>query len=209
MKFIYFVTSNGGLLGLWNISIYDLQIIVLKIWGKIMSWKINKLINKFLSSIKITNSFNLIGKFAKKVKFKVKFLLKTKVNTFLLQLTLSITTIIIFIIQIISHAKDYLLFESHIVLKVQNPILESMPLPSFKLCSNRLIMSDSELINEIIKFNKSGNFNLHSILFKRREFIEKILIECEVKVEFYEFFDHQIKNVKNFKIMSKSKIIFN
>jgi hypothetical protein len=72
MTFIYFITSIGGLLGLWNnISIYDLQLILMKICQKLYNWKaMKKLLSK---STKISKLLNFIRIFAKKINFKVKF----------------------------------------------------------------------------------------------------------------------------------------
>jgi hypothetical protein len=78
MTFIYFLSSIGGLLGLWNnVSVYDLQLIIIKICGKIFKFKlITKLLNFFFSA-KILKLFDLIRSFVIKINLKVKkYLLK-------------------------------------------------------------------------------------------------------------------------------------
>jgi hypothetical protein len=63
MTFIYFISSIGGLLGLWNnVSFYDLQLITVKICGKIFKLKLPK----------ILQSFDLIRRFIIKINLKVK-----------------------------------------------------------------------------------------------------------------------------------------
>jgi hypothetical protein len=71
MTFIYFITSIGGLLGLWNnISIYDLQLIFIKMCQKLFNLKaMKKLLSK---STKISKLLNFIRIFAIKINFKVK-----------------------------------------------------------------------------------------------------------------------------------------
>jgi hypothetical protein len=73
MTFIYFMSSIGGLLGLWNnVSFYDLQLIIINICGKIFKSKpIRKLSNYFFSA-KILKSYDLIRSFAIKINLKVK-----------------------------------------------------------------------------------------------------------------------------------------
>jgi hypothetical protein len=73
MTFIYFMSTIGGLLGLWNnISIYDIQLIFIKICAKIFKSKlIKKLLNYFLCE-KISKLFDLIRSFVIKINFKVK-----------------------------------------------------------------------------------------------------------------------------------------
>jgi hypothetical protein len=44
-----------------------------------------------------------------------------------------IVTVIILTIQVISYTHDFLSFESHYEIKIQNPIYDSMRLPSFKI----------------------------------------------------------------------------
>jgi hypothetical protein len=73
MTFIYFMSSIGGLLGLWNnVSIYDLQLIIIKICGKI--FKLKKICGKIfkLKLPKILQSFDLIRRFIIKINLKVK-----------------------------------------------------------------------------------------------------------------------------------------
>jgi hypothetical protein len=51
MTFIYFMSSIGGLLGLWNnVSVYDLQLIIIKICEKIFKLKLRKLSKYFFSA---------------------------------------------------------------------------------------------------------------------------------------------------------------
>jgi hypothetical protein len=73
MTFIYFITSIGGLLGLWNnVSVYDLQLIVIKICGKIFKLKLLTKLSKYIFSAKILKSFDLIRSFVIKINLKVK-----------------------------------------------------------------------------------------------------------------------------------------
>jgi hypothetical protein len=73
MTFIYFMLSIGGLLGLWNnVSVYDLQLIVIKICGKIFKLKLITKLSKYICSAKILKSFDLIRSFVTKINFKVK-----------------------------------------------------------------------------------------------------------------------------------------
>jgi hypothetical protein len=54
MTFIYFMSSVGGLLGLWNnISVYDLQLIIMKVCGKIFKLKLIAKLSKYFFSTKI------------------------------------------------------------------------------------------------------------------------------------------------------------
>jgi hypothetical protein len=73
MTFIYFMSSIGGLLGLWNnVSVYDLQLIIIKICGKIFELKLIRNFSKYFFSTKILKSFDLIRSFVIKVNLKVK-----------------------------------------------------------------------------------------------------------------------------------------
>jgi hypothetical protein len=73
MTFIYFLTSIGGLLGLWNnVSIYDLHLIIIKICGKIFKSKLITKLSKYIFSPKILKSFDLIRSFVIKINLKVK-----------------------------------------------------------------------------------------------------------------------------------------
>jgi hypothetical protein len=73
MTFIYFMSSIGGLLGLWNnLSVYDLQVIIIKICGKIFNLKLITKLSKYIISAKILKSFDLIQSFVIKINFKVK-----------------------------------------------------------------------------------------------------------------------------------------
>jgi hypothetical protein len=73
MTFIYFMSSIGGLLGLWNnVSFYDLQLIIIKICGKIFELKLIRKLSKYLFSAKILKSFDLIRRFVMKINLKVK-----------------------------------------------------------------------------------------------------------------------------------------
>jgi hypothetical protein len=68
MTFIYLMSSIGGLLALWNLSVYDSQLIIMKICGKVF---------KYFFSAKILKSFDLIRIFLIKINLKVKkYLLK-------------------------------------------------------------------------------------------------------------------------------------
>ena len=73
MTFIVFMSSIGGLLGLWNnVSVYDLELIIIKYCGKIFKMKLlTKLLKRFLSA-KILKSFDLIRSLAMKINLKVK-----------------------------------------------------------------------------------------------------------------------------------------
>jgi hypothetical protein len=73
MTFNNFMSSIGGLLGLWNnISVYDLQLIIIKICGKIFKSKLIRKLSKYFFSPKILKSFDLIRSFVIKINFKVK-----------------------------------------------------------------------------------------------------------------------------------------
>ncbi len=78
MTFIYFMSSIGGLLGLWNnVSVYDLQLIIIKICGKILKFKLVTKLLEYFFSAKILKSFDLIRSFVIKINLKVKkYLLK-------------------------------------------------------------------------------------------------------------------------------------
>jgi hypothetical protein len=63
MTFINFIISFGGLLGLWNnISIYDLQLYLLKTFGNLIDLKIIKKLSKLLKSMITKKLFDLIKK---------------------------------------------------------------------------------------------------------------------------------------------------
>jgi hypothetical protein len=73
MTFIYFMSSIGGLLGLWNnVSVYDLQLIIIKICGKIFKLKLIRKLSKYFFLAKILKSFDLIRRFVIKINMKVK-----------------------------------------------------------------------------------------------------------------------------------------
>jgi hypothetical protein len=73
MNFTYFMSSIGGLLGLWNnISFYDLQLIIIKICGKIFKLRLMRKLLKYFFSLKIFKSFYLIRSFVIKINLKVK-----------------------------------------------------------------------------------------------------------------------------------------
>jgi hypothetical protein len=73
MTFIYFMSSIGGLLGLWNnVSIYDLQLIIIKICGKIFKLKLITKLSKYIFSPKVLKSFDSIRSLFKKINLKVK-----------------------------------------------------------------------------------------------------------------------------------------
>ncbi len=76
MTFIYFLSSIGGLLGLWNnVSVYDLQLIIIKICGKIFKLKLMTKLSKYIFSAKFLKSFDLIRSFVIKINLKVKKIL--------------------------------------------------------------------------------------------------------------------------------------
>jgi hypothetical protein len=73
MTFIYFMSSIGGLLGLWNnVSVYDLQLVIIQICGKIFKLKLITKLSKYFFSPKILKSFDLIRSFVIKINLKVK-----------------------------------------------------------------------------------------------------------------------------------------
>jgi hypothetical protein len=73
MTFIYFMSSIGGLLGLWNnVSVYDLQLIIIQICGKIFKFKLMTKLSKYFFSLKILKLFDLIRSFVIKINLKVK-----------------------------------------------------------------------------------------------------------------------------------------
>jgi hypothetical protein len=73
MTFVYFMSSIGGLLGLWNnVSVYDLQLIIIRICGKIFKLKLITKLSKYFFSPKILKSFDLIRSFVIKLNLKVK-----------------------------------------------------------------------------------------------------------------------------------------
>jgi hypothetical protein len=73
MTFIYFLSSVGGLFGLWNnVSVYDLQLIITKICGKIFKLKLITKLSKYIFSAKVLKSFDLIRSFVIKINLKVK-----------------------------------------------------------------------------------------------------------------------------------------
>jgi hypothetical protein len=90
MTIIVFMSSIGGLLGLWNnVSVYDLELIIIKYCEKIFKMKLlTKLLKRFLSA-KILKSFDLIRSFVVKSNLKVKtYLLKKFYFKFILFLFL-------------------------------------------------------------------------------------------------------------------------
>jgi hypothetical protein len=67
------MSSIGGLLGLWNnVSVYDLQLIIIKIYGKIFKLKLIKKLSKYFFSPKILQAFDFIRSFVIKINLKVK-----------------------------------------------------------------------------------------------------------------------------------------
>jgi hypothetical protein len=67
------MSSIGGLLGLWNnVSVYDLQLIIIKICGKIFKLKLITRLSKYFFSAKILKSFDLIRSFVIEINLKVK-----------------------------------------------------------------------------------------------------------------------------------------
>jgi hypothetical protein len=73
MTFAYFISSIGGLLGLWNnVSLYDLQLIIIKICGKIFKLKLITKLSNYFFSTKVLKLFDLIRNFVIKINLKVK-----------------------------------------------------------------------------------------------------------------------------------------
>jgi hypothetical protein len=67
MTFVYFMSSIGGLLGLWNnVSFYDLQLLFIKICGKIFNSKLMRKLSKILKTL------DFITIFVTKVNIRVK-----------------------------------------------------------------------------------------------------------------------------------------
>jgi hypothetical protein len=83
-----------------------------------------------------------------------------------------IVTVIILTIQIISYTHDFLSFESHFEIEIQNPIYDSMHLSSFSLCLNSASVSKFRINKERMKYNISRDFDLYSSLLHRRKFNE-------------------------------------
>src|SRR5579871_6730117 len=117
-----------------------------------------------------------------------------------------IVTVIILTIRIISYTHDFLSFESHFEIKINNPIYDSMRLPSFRLCFNNVSVSKFRIMKERMKYNISRDFDLYSLLLDRRKFNVKEFIKCGVKVEFYEFTDSWNKNCTQFEEYVETKI---
>jgi hypothetical protein len=87
MTFIYFMTSIGGLLGLWNnVSVYDLQLIIIKICGKMFKLELITKLSKYFLSVKILKAFDLIRSFVIKINLKVKKIFTQKIYFKLIQL---------------------------------------------------------------------------------------------------------------------------
>ncbi len=75
MTFIYFMSSIGGLLGLWNnVSAYDLQLIIIKICAKLFKLKLIRKLSKYIFSAKSLKLFDLIRSFVIKINLKVKII---------------------------------------------------------------------------------------------------------------------------------------
>jgi hypothetical protein len=73
MTLFSFMSSIGGLLGLWNnVSVYDLQLIIIEICEKIFKLKLITKLSKYFFSAKILKSFDLIRSFVIKINLKVK-----------------------------------------------------------------------------------------------------------------------------------------
>ncbi len=117
-----------------------------------------------------------------------------------------IVTVIILTIQIISYTHDFLSFKSHFEIKIQNPIYDSMRLPSFRLCFNSASVSRFQIIEERMKYNISRDFDLYSLLLDRTKFNAKEFIRCGVKVEFYEFTDSWNENCTEFEEYVETEI---
>jgi hypothetical protein len=72
MTFTNFMISFGGLLGLWNnVSIYDLEQYLLKIFGNFICVKVMKNISKLMNLSIIKKLIELIKKYFGKINFKV------------------------------------------------------------------------------------------------------------------------------------------
>jgi hypothetical protein len=117
-----------------------------------------------------------------------------------------IVTVIILTMQIILFTKNFLSYESHFEIKIKNPIYDSISLPSFRLCFNNASVPKFQIIEERMKYNISGDFDLYSLLLDRRKFNEKEFIKCGVKVEFYEFTDGWSKNCSEFQEYIETEI---
>jgi hypothetical protein len=78
MTFIYYMTSIGGVLGLWNnVSIYDFQLILIEIMAKLIDLQFMKKLSNFL---KISKIYCFIRVFVTKMNLKVNILLKITFN---------------------------------------------------------------------------------------------------------------------------------
>jgi hypothetical protein len=117
-----------------------------------------------------------------------------------------IVMVVIFTIQIISFTHNFLLFKSHFEIKIQNPLYDSMRLPSLRFCLNTTSISKFRIVKERMKYNISRDFDLYSLLLDRRKFDEKEFIKCEVKVEFYDFTDGWNKNCTEFEEYVETEI---
>jgi antibiotic biosynthesis monooxygenase (ABM) superfamily enzyme len=117
-----------------------------------------------------------------------------------------IVSAIILTIQIISYTQDFLLFKSHFEIKIQNPIYDSIRLPSFRLCFKGRQVSKFRINKERMKYNISRDFDLYSLLLDRRKFNSKEFIKCGVKVEFYEFTEGWNKNCTEFEEYIETEI---
>ncbi len=113
---------------------------------------------------------------------------------------------IILTIRIISYTHDFLSFESHFEIKIQNPIYNSIRLPTFSICFDDVSVSKYRINKEIMKHNISRDFDLYSLLLDRREFNAKEFIKCGVKVEFNEFTDGWNKNCTEFEEYIETEI---
>jgi hypothetical protein len=68
-----FHVIERGLLRLWNnVSVYDLQLIIIKICEKIFKLKLVTKLSKYFFSQKILKLFDFIGSFFMKINLKVK-----------------------------------------------------------------------------------------------------------------------------------------
>jgi hypothetical protein len=80
ITFTYFMSAIGGLLGLWNnVSFNDLQLIFIKIYGKIFKLKLITKLSKYIFSTKILKSFDFIRSFVIKINLKVKKIFTSKI----------------------------------------------------------------------------------------------------------------------------------
>ncbi len=105
------------------------------------------------------------------------------------------STFILFLIQSISITKDFLSFDSHLEVKIEDPVFESIRMPSFNLCHYKPVMSETQLNDEINKWNKTEYSFLQKLYYSLigKNFSLK-KIECDVEIEFYGINDKMNKS---------------